>query len=353
MKQEERTRTTWLRILGYFFFIMLLLTILSRAADSIMIPTVKTARPLPGALTHTVILNGAVEANELYPVIAPDGMIVTRVHARVGQCIKAGDVLISYDIEKIQSELNSKKAELERITLEAKLRALGNVSEQNTEQMEIERRILQLDVETAQNEVDSLNSLLANGGVLVSPVDGVVNEALVQSGDITSGVAFRIATNSSGVVVRASVEESQWPYLQMGMEGNVQRRGGTQRQQATAMVSELIASPPGYEAIFELPDNTYGIGQNLMITLTQVTETYEMRVPLSSVVESNGIKGVYRIRTGDSVLGEMEYAEFVPARVIETDSQYAAIEATLSDKDQIIIATNKPINAEDRVRSEQ
>ena len=64
-------------------------------------------------------------------------------------------------------------------------------------------------------------------------------------------------------------------------------------------------------------------------------------------------KGVYRVRTRDSVLGETEYAEFVPVKVIETDAQSAAIEATLSDKDQVIVSTSKPINDGDRVRSKK
>ena len=105
MKEDGKARTVWLRILGYLLMGMLLLTILSRAADSIMLPAVKTARPLPGALTHTVILNGTVEAKELYPVIATDDLIVMRVHGRAGQRVKAGDALLSYDMETLQTEL--------------------------------------------------------------------------------------------------------------------------------------------------------------------------------------------------------------------------------------------------------
>lgn len=350
MKENGKARTIWLRILGYFLMGMLLLTILSRAADSIMLPAVKTARPLPGALTHTVILNGTVEAKELYPVIATDGMIVTKVHVRAGQQIKAGDTLLSYDMETLQSELKAKKTALERVTLEGKRQATGSATDQDNE---VERRILRLDTEAAQAEVDRVNALIANDGIVVAPADGTVIEVLIQPGEVASGAVFRIAPDSSGMIARAPVSNDQWPHLRSGMQANAQRQGEARGKGVVATISELVPSASGYEAVFELPDNAWSVGQGLTLTLTQTTDTYEMKVPLGAIAESNGNKGVYRVRTRDSVLGETEYAEFVPVKVIETDAQSAAIEATLSDKDQVIVLTSKPINDGDRVRSKK
>ena len=348
MKEDGKARTVWLRILGYFLMGMLLLTILSRAADSIMLPAVKTARPLPGALTHTVILNGTVEAKELYPVIATDGMIVTKVHVRAGQQIKAGDTLLSYDMETLQSELKTKKTALERVTLEGKRLATGNESAQNAE---TERRIL--DTDAAQAEVDRINALIANGGIVTAPVDGTIIEVLIKPGEVASGAVFRIAPASSGMIARATVSNEQWPHLRTGMQANAQRQGEARGKGVIATISELVPSASGYEAVFELPDSAWSVGQSLTLTTMQTTDTYDMKVPLSAIAESNGNKGVYRVRTRDSVLGETEYAEFVPVKVIETDAQSAAIEATLSDKDQVIVLTSKPINDGDRVRSKK
>ena len=46
MKEDGKARTVWLRILGYFLMGMLLLTILSRAADSIIYPRTGMQRTL-------------------------------------------------------------------------------------------------------------------------------------------------------------------------------------------------------------------------------------------------------------------------------------------------------------------
>ena len=350
MKEDGKARSVCLRILGYFLMGMLLLTILSRAADSIMLPAVKTARPLPGALTHTVVLNGTVEAKELYPVIATDDLIVMRVHGRAGQSVKAGDALLSYDMETLQTELKAKKTALERVTLEGKRQATGIESAQDAE---TERRILRLDTDAAQAEVDRINALIANGGIITAPVDGTIIEVLIKPGEVASGAVFRIATASSGMIARAPVSNDQWPHLRSGMQANAQRQGEARGKGVIATISELVPSASGYEAVFELPDSAWSVGQSLTLTTMQTTDTYDMRVPLSAIAESNGNKGVYRVRTRDSVLGETEYAEFVPVKVIETDTQSAAIEATLSDKDQVIVSTSKPINDGDRVRSKK
>ena len=60
---------------------------------------------------------------------------------------------------------------------------------------------------------------------------------------------------------------------------------------------------------------------------------------------------MYRIRTGQSVLGEVEYAEFVAVTVQETDARSAAIDAALLAQDQVIVLSNKPVSEGDRVRS--
>ena len=92
-------------------------------------------------------------------------------------------------------------------------------------------------------------------------------------------------------------------------------------------------------------------GQSVSITATQTTGTYEMCVPLGAIVYRGEATGVYRIRTRQSVLGEVEYAEFVAVTVQETDARSAAIDAALLAQDQVIVLSNKPVSEGDRVRS--
>lgn len=138
--------------------------------------------------------------------------------------------------------------------------------------------------------------------------------------------------------------------LKPGMEARYQRLGDARANNGAAILRGLTPAQTGYEAIFELNDGGV-IGQTITVTAIRDTETYDMRVPLGSIVEQGGIKGVYRLRTRQSALGEAEYAEFVAVTVIEADWRYAAISGMLFDHDQLIVSSNKPFNTGDRVRS--
>lgn len=363
MKQDDKARSVWPRVLGYFLVAMLLLTLLSRAADTIMLPVVRCARPLPGALSHKVILSGMIEADEQWPVMAEPDIAVARIYVRAGQSVRAGETLLSYDTEVLQRMLDEKQTQLKTLTLQAQLDALeqpteGNDDEKkenpetaNTQSQLLKQQMSRLQIDTAQREVDRLSQLMYGGAILTAPVDGTISEVLVKPGDTVSGAAFRLSPASSGLIVRAAVTEAQMEYLQSGIESSFQLSGDAQANEGVAMLKGISPTATGYEASFAMPDGKGSIGQAVNITVTQDTKTYDMRVPLGAIVDQGGIKGVYRIRVGQSVLGEMEYAEFVTVTVIETDSQYAAINASLSDKDQVIVTSNKPLSANDRVRS--
>ena len=361
MKQDETRRPVWPRVLGYFLAVMVLLTLLSRAADSIMLPSVRCERPLPGALTHTVALSGVIEAQEQWPVMAEPELTVARVNVRTGQAVKAGDVLLSYDAEALQRTLAGKQAELKKITLQGELDALdqqpsGGDDDENSkktvnmDKIAIQQQLHRLELDAAQDAVDRIAQLLYGGAVLTAPVDGTVSEVLVKPGDTASGAALRLFPDSSGHIVRASVTQEQTEHLLPGMEVRV-RLPGAARDSHTATLSELAPSASGYEAVFSLPQGVGAIGQTVSITAIQNTETYSVRVPIGAIAERSGMAGVYRIRTGDSVLGEVEYAEFVNVTVIETDAQYAAIEGPLLNTDQVIVSSSKPFSEGDRVRS--
>ena len=370
MKREKKTRSVWPRMLGYFLAAMLLLTLLSRAADSIMLPVVKCARPLPGALTHIVSLSGTVEAREQWPVFAEPDLYVSRVYVRAGQSVKAGESLLRYDIESLRRKLEEKQEEIKKLTWQAQLDALEQSttdtedkedaekekekeSADNTrgEKQVLKRRIERLEIGKVQREADRLSQLLYGGATLAALVDGTISEVIVKPGDTVTGAALRFSPASSPLTVRAAVTQEQMKHLKPGMEASFQRSGEARASVGAASFEGFSPTATGYEANFSLPDDGGGIGQVVRITATESTETYDMRVPLGAIVDQGGIKGVYRIRTGQSVLGEMEYAEFVTASVIETDAQYAAIHSSLSDQDQVIVSSSKPLSAGDRVRS--
>ena len=149
----------------------------------------------------------------------------------------------------------------------------GQRENESAQDAETERRILRLDTDAVQAEVDRINALIANGGIVTAPVDGTIIEVLIKPGEVASGAVFRIAPASSGMIARATVSNDQWPHLRTGMQANAQRQGETRGKGVIATISELVPSASGYEAVFELPDSAWSVGQSLTMTLTQTTDT--------------------------------------------------------------------------------
>ena len=571
-------RSRWPKILMWFLIGMLMLTLLSRAADSILLPVVRTARPMPGALKHTVMLSGTIEAREQVPVMAMSELTVAQVYVREGQRVVAGEQLMSYDLTALEAKLaveeralKGQRAERERLAgnaegepdesdVRAAEQALQRAQEdqaaateeqnravllaegallnaQNklgkaqaeaqqafgaaydahvkstkeayiasdkalyqakvaldwanndmedrakkkyreldaavakaekrsddgavqalekakikrdripgareyvTKRMELEQiqskhvvvmkayedaenrtadavsevekqcaakfeavqslqsalaekqdaldaaklsrdsalRARERSVEDAdlaltekqralealrlevalkdeaivekQSAVNVLLNVLGDGATLRSAVDGTITEVVAKSGSVVSGTAFRLAPRSSGLLVTVDVSEDQVKYLSIGMEAKFQLSGDTELNPEVAVLKGLSPTGSGYRASFDLPDGAGAVGRAVMLTATQVTDTYKVCVPLSAIVESGGLKGVYRVRAGQNALGDMEFAEFVTVTITESDAQNAAIVSSLSEKDQVIVSSNKPIQANDRIRS--
>ena len=239
MQIEGKRRPIWPRVLGYFLAAMLLLTLVSRAADALLLPVVECARPLPGALSHIVTLRGVVEAEEQQPVAAEAGLTIARVCVRAGQAVEAGDVLAEYDREALQRILEEKQAALQALALQAQLETAepgtepssdGTVQPQSTS-LDMQRQIAQqqlqdLETRAAQAEVERLTQLLYRGAALTAPVSGTISEVLVDVGDVaTAGAAFRLAPASSALIARCEAASDQAEHLSIGMEARFQLSG--------------------------------------------------------------------------------------------------------------------------------
>ena len=362
---KGKTDLIWPRVLGYFLLAMLLLTLASRAAGAILLPVVEVGRPLPGALSHVVTLRGVIEAEEQRPVLAEPGLSIARIYVHAGQKVEKGEALIGYDRQWLQDTLEEKRVALQALNLQAQIDALdaglpsgeavqpGQSGASDSKRQALKQQLHSLESDAAQAEVDRLSQLLYSGAALTAPIAGTVTEVLVDVGDIaTTTAAIKLAPAACALIVRCEVTGEQAEHLFAGIKARLQLSGESLPGEDGATLISLTPAAAGYEAVFALPEGYGAIGQTVSLTATQTTETYDMCVPLDAIVYRAGTAGVYRIQTGQSVLGEIEYAEFVAVPIRETDAQSAAIEGALLTQDQVIISSNKPVGEGDRVRSE-
>lgn len=105
------------RILAVFLILMVLCTILSRAAASVLVPQVQAEKPGRGRLSYTVSGEGVVVPVQEKLVFLWPGQQVEWA-ADAGSTVKAGDCLVQFRMEYLQQTIEAKQAELAQLELQ-------------------------------------------------------------------------------------------------------------------------------------------------------------------------------------------------------------------------------------------
>lgn len=125
--KDARQRTA-ARALAGFFALMLLLTLLSRAADGLTVAQVETAQAKTGILTQRVTVDGTIEAQGDLPLTLPGGIQVLRVAVKKGDRVQVGDVLLELDQEGLEASLKKLRNDLKVLDLRIEAAGQGNTS---------------------------------------------------------------------------------------------------------------------------------------------------------------------------------------------------------------------------------
>lgn len=106
------------KLAGIFFIIMLVCTLLSRAAEGVTVARVMAEQPVTGVITHKVEAEGRIEANQVLPVYAQAEQRVNQIYVHEGQKVEAGDSLLQIDAELLGEQIQNNRQELSKLQLE-------------------------------------------------------------------------------------------------------------------------------------------------------------------------------------------------------------------------------------------
>ncbi len=113
MKRSKLTGLT-----GAFLILMLLFTVLSRAADSAGIANVTLGRPQNMMIAHVVRGTGRVEQNQERAVVTEAGQRVGTVYVNEGQKVEKGDLLFGLDMDSLEEAVLQQKQEIRKMKLQ-------------------------------------------------------------------------------------------------------------------------------------------------------------------------------------------------------------------------------------------
>lgn len=89
------------RLIVCFFALMILFTVLSRAAEAVTMARVSTTTRQSGTLKQDLLLTGMLEARKTKEVLLPEGIQVDEILAFPGQTVAEGDALLKLDTDSL------------------------------------------------------------------------------------------------------------------------------------------------------------------------------------------------------------------------------------------------------------
>ena len=185
---------------------------------------VDVVRPVRTAFTPYITCDGSVSADVRAMLRAKVAEVVEGVHARVGERVSKGQLLVEFrrtDLDEAVRAANATYAEAknncERF---ATLLEQDVVAEDRYDQMKTA-------MENAASALSAAESRLAFAEVL-SPIDGVVSERFVEPGEYKGmGDELLAIVDLSTVEVRALVPEQHVAALALGSAGEIQLASGS------------------------------------------------------------------------------------------------------------------------------
>lgn len=116
----------------YFLVLMLCCTVAARAASSITVAKVKTAKVGKGVLTQLVTGSGTVTAKEQYSQSLPEGQKVKTVLVKPQTAVEAGQALVQLDMDYLAEKIEEKNREIEKLKLQLEQQKLAGQEDART-----------------------------------------------------------------------------------------------------------------------------------------------------------------------------------------------------------------------------
>lgn len=363
-----------------FFAVMAGLTVLSRVADSFMVPQAEVSLPEEMELKYPVEIEGRVGTEGGQAVYCRENLRIGDVFVEKNDIVEKGDLLFTIDMEDLTLKMKQikqeiRKCELQIEDLENAYQEQVNLQKQDLsraavvsgdEPLEAARQIgdagmevnknnssalQQMEKESLENSLQQLKGLREENGNVYSEFEGRILECGISTGSITTlEPAIILEDFSQPFQFEGFIDEKDSPYVEEGTECVLEMmRGDVLLDGAT--ISEVAEGEDGmYRVTAKVDSDSVFQTGNAVLNFTESSKRYPKCIPLSALY--NGVSGYYviEIKEDETVLGAQLIAEYVPVTLIEKNDEYAAVEGGISEYSKIVVRASKTIKEGDRVR---
>lgn len=216
-------------------------------------------------------------------------------------------------------------------------------------------RIGQIKYDQMTLTLDDLEALQEAEGRILSPMDGIVTQCNVQTGQKTTDTtAILLADLSRGCKFTGVATQEQSKYIGVGDKVTL-RFDSTGKEYKDLPVTTFGASEEkegGFRLTVQLPADLAVLGAGAELRFTRKSQPYNCCVPLSALhLDSKNQAYVLVVEPVATVLGTQMQARKVAVTVLEQNETMAALaEGTLHREQQVIVRSDRAVDAGSRVR---
>lgn len=189
------------KALAGFLILMFLLTILSRAADSLTIAKVTASAATGGVISHNIEVDGNITPNKDIAISTSANIKIASVEATEGKTVKKGDLLIQLDPADLKKKLLQAQKELQVAKATASDKKANEAIAADTKSKSLQRTY------------EDYNQTVADANDSVSKAESDMNEAwnaynTYKNSNSNSGETDTTVSDS----LKKTVEEKQLAY---------------------------------------------------------------------------------------------------------------------------------------------
>lgn len=262
------------------------------------------------------------------------------------------DTIVSREdaIADLDRKIEDAKKDLVKAESEEENLALNK--EQDFQKESIEKELMQLDIGAKKREIARLQKATEEGGQLKAPSAGIIGEVKVKKGDTTTqGDLLVFVRDTSEYILEAHLSKEEAEYIQIGDQVQVTLEGEKTPLENTVVenIVPVQGDTGGKKKVsISVPKGEPGMSATLKVT--KESDKYRYILPIEALKEDNGSQYILVAKQQTTTLGEQIIAERVEVMVRDKNQSSVAVEGPLGVEDRVIIRSNKPILAGDRVR---
>jgi len=405
---DEILRNKRIKIIVICFAIMLGLTVMSRAADSITVARVNVQTLARGVIVHKTVVEGTIGGTQKHYIYNQSKLRIQEIHVGQGSKVAVGDLLFTLNPEEVkealqiaENELLTLNLEIEKLRMESGGGAAGNAAVASA-QAELDRAVAddafsktlndgqqmladKRRIEDAQKKLAEAKQVLSeskkkgsidislkessrqlkekeysalkvidqNGSKITADIDGTIGEIFVKQGELaTTGDLCTIIPEDAAYEFIGELKVEDAEYLKTGDAVSITPMG--KDVPITGVTIKSLSKTEEKATVIGSIEKagTLNFGESATMLHENKSAEYKTLIPIGALRGTEGDYYVLILQDGNGILGSGKVAQKVLVTVLDKDNKNVAIRGELGTKDEIIVRSSKAISGGDRVREQ-